>query len=161
VAIRYGTLDNGSYVALPLAENNRRVLVASPAYLAKHGPLRRLDDLLSHQCLLYTLNGHAYDNWVFAQWGIERKITVSSRLLCDDADVARRWAVDGMGIAYKSWIDVCADVLAGRLTVLLPEQPGVAAPLHLICPHRKQFSPAIRQLHGMLREHLQHITGLI
>lgn len=161
VAIRYGMLDTGSYVALPLAENNRRVLVASPAYLAKHGPIQRLEDLVLHHCLLYTLNGHAYDNWTFPQQGIDRKITVCGRFLCDDADVARRWAVDGMGIVYKSWIDVCADVLAGRLKVLLPEQPGEAAPLHLICPHRKQFSPAIRQLHGMLRQHLQHITGLL
>jgi len=161
VAIRYGMLDTGSYVALPLAENNRRVLVASPAYLAKHGPIQQLEDLVLHHCLLYTLNGHAYDNWTFPQQGIDRKITVCGRFLCDDADVARRWAVDGMGIVYKSWIDVCSDVLAGRLKVLLPEQPGEAAPLHLICPHRKQFSPAIRQLHGMLRQHLQHITGLL
>ncbi len=161
VAIRYGILDNGSYVALPLAENNRRVLVASPAYLAKYGSPQRLDDLVSHHCLLYALNGHAYDKWTFPQRGINRQISVGSRLSCDDADVARRWAVAGMGIVYKSWIDVCADVLAGRLKVLLPEQPGEAAPLHLICPHRKQFSPAIRQLHAMLRDHLQHITGLM
>ncbi len=82
-------------------------------------------------------------------------------MLCDDADLVRRWAVAGMGIAYKSWIDVSTDVLAGRLEVLLPEQPGEAVPLNLICPHRKQFSPAIRELHALLREHLKSITALM
>lgn len=161
VAIRYGVLENSSYVALPLAEDNRRVLVASPAYLKKHGSPTQLDDLVLHHCLLYTLNGHVYDKWSFPEEGVRRQLTVSSRMLCDDADLVRRWAVAGMGIAYKSWIDVSADVLAGRLDVLLPDQPGEAVPLNLICPHRKQFSPAIRELHGLLREHLKAITALM
>ncbi|EOI3503497.1 LysR family transcriptional regulator [Cronobacter dublinensis] len=159
VAIRYGVLENSSYVALPLAQDNRRVLTASPAYLEKHGRPQTLDDLVLHHCLLYTLNGHVYDKWSFPENGVKRQLTVSSRMLCDDADLARRWAVAGMGIAYKSWIDISADVLAGRLEVLLPEQPGEAVPLNLICPHRKQFSPAIRELHGLLRDHLTSLTA--
>lgn len=161
VAIRYGVLDNSSYVALPLAENNRRVLAASPAYLARHGRPASLDEVTQHHCLLFTLNSHAYDKWSFPENGTRRQLTVKSRLLCDDADVARRWAIEGMGIVYKSWIDLSADVQAGRLEILLPEQPGEAAPLNLICPHRKQFSPAIRQLHSTLRTHLTAITQLL
>lgn len=161
VAIRYGVLESNSYVALPLAEDNRRVLIASPAYLQKHGRPQQLDDLIRHHCLLYTLNGRAYDKWSFPENGIRRQVAVNSRMLCDDADLVRRWAVAGMGIAYKSWIDVSADVLAGRLEVLLPEQPGETVPLNLICPHRRQFSPAIRELHGLLRAHLTSITALL
>lgn len=161
VAIRYGVLENSSYVALPLAEDNRRVLTASPAYLQQHGRPQQLEDLLRHHCLLYSLNGHVYDKWSFPENGVRRQLTVSSRMLCDDADVARRWAVAGMGITYKSWIDVSADVLAGRLEILLPDRPGEAAPLNLICPHRKQFSPAIRELHRLLREQLKAITALM
>jgi len=161
VAIRYGVLENSSYVALPLAEDNRRVLAASPTYLQQHGRPQQLEDLLRHHCLLYSLNGHVYDKWSFPENGVRRQLTVSSRMLCDDADVVRRWAVAGMGIAYKSWIDVSADVLAGRLEILLPDRPGEAAPLSLICPHRKQFSPAIRELHRLLREQLKAITALM
>lgn len=79
----------------------------------------------------------------------DRIVAVRGCLLCDDADVVRRLAVDGEGIAYKSWLDVCADVRAGRLEVLL-DGAGQPAPLHLVCPHRRQFSPAIRQLHALL-----------
>lgn len=161
IAIRYGVLENSSYVALPLAEDNRRVLAASPDYLAKYGRPQRLDDLLHHHCLLYMLNGHAYDKWSFPDSGVRRQLKVNSRLMSDDADLARRWAIAGMGIVYKSWIDISADVLAGRLDVLLPEQPGEPAPLNLICPHRRQFSPAIRELHSQLRAHLKDITALL
>lgn len=89
VAIRYGVLENSSYVALPLAEDNRRVLVASPSYLNKNGRPRQLDDLVLHHCLLYTLNGHVYDKWSFPENGVRRQLTVCSRMLCDRG--AGRW----------------------------------------------------------------------
>lgn len=119
IAIRYGVLDNSSYVALPVAEDNRRVLAASPDYLAQHGRPKTLDEVVNHHCLLFTMNNQVYDKWSFPENGMRRQLIVKSRMLCDDADIARRWAVDGMGIVYKSWIDVSADVLAGRLEVLL------------------------------------------
>ena len=159
IAIRYGKLEDSSYVALPLAEDNRRIMVASPAYLDQHGRPQKLEDLAQHHCLPFVMGGHVYDKWTFPQEGMRRQITVKSRLLCDDAEVARRWAIDGMGIAYKSWIDVCEDIQQRRLERVLPEIPGESTPLHLICPHRKQFSPAIRALHSVLREHLRAITA--
>jgi DNA-binding transcriptional LysR family regulator len=159
IAIRYGAAENASYVALPLAEDNRRVLVASPDYLRRNGRPRSLDDLPRHQCLLYALSGRVYDRWGFPVNGERRQVAVSGSLSCDDADVARRWAIDGYGIAYKSWLDVCGDVRAGRLEVLLPEQPGEPVPLNLVCPHRKQFLPAIRRLHGVLKERITAYAG--
>jgi DNA-binding transcriptional LysR family regulator len=152
IALRYGMPENASYVALPLAPDNRRVLVASPEYFERHGRPLRLDDLAHHQCLLYVRGGRVYDEWVFPVGQDRRLVSVRGSLLCDDADVARRWAVEGRGIAYKSWIDVCADVRAGRLEIVLPAQLGEAAPLNLICPHRKQFVPAVRRLYAALAE---------
>nr|GEX65028.1 hypothetical protein [Tanacetum cinerariifolium] len=78
-------------------------------------------------------------------------VDVAIRYGVDDADLVRRWAVAGQGVAYKSWLDVCEDVRAGRLELLLPDYPGEPTPLNLVCPHRKQFSPAVQQLHSLLR----------
>ena len=152
IALRYGVAGQASYVALPLAERNRRVLVASPRYIERRGRPRALDELAMHDCLPYFLGGRVYDKWAFESSGAHRQVTVKGALLCDDADIARRWAVDGYGIAYKSWIDVCGDVSEGRLEVLIPDQPGELAPLNLVCPHRRQFSPAVRYLYAALRE---------
>ncbi len=159
IAIRYGIPDNRQYIAQPLAEENRRVLVASPDYLARCGQPHTPEQLAQHTCLLYSLKGHIYDKWAFPQAGGMQRIALTSQWLCDDADVVRRWAVAGHGIAYKSWIDVSEDVVAGRLKLLLTDIPGEPAPLYLICPHRKEFSPAIRLLRSELSRHLQEITG--
>ena len=152
IALRYGQIDDASYVALPVAPENRRVLVASPDYIARHGTPATLDALAGHNCLQYRLRGRTYDRWSFPLAEGARMVQVAGRLVSDDAEVVRRWALAGEGIAYKSWLDVSADVAQGRLEVLLPEVPGEPTPLHLVCPHRRQFSPAVKLLHALLEE---------
>ncbi|MDK6078891.1 LysR family transcriptional regulator [Massilia varians] len=152
IALRYGQIDDASYVALPVAPHNRRVLVASPAYLAQYGRPGSLDALVDHNCLQYRLRGRTYDRWSFPLAAGARLVQVSGRLVSDDAEVVRRWALAGEGIAYKSWLDVSQDVAQGRLEVLLPELPGEPTPLNLVCPHRRQFSLAVKLLHALVEE---------
>ena len=153
IALRYGRMDDASFVAMPLAPDNRRVLVAAPAYLARQGRPQTLQQLADHACLLYLLKGRVYDKWTFVDGaGRAQTIAVAGHLLSDDADVVRRWAVAGEGIAYKSWLDVSTDVRAGRLEVILPQVLGDSVPLQLVCPHRRQFSPAVQLLYRWLKE---------
>lgn len=152
IALRYGQIDDASYVALPVAPGNRRVLVVSPDYIARYGRPATLDDLAGHNCVQYRLRGRTYDRWSFPAPEGVRTVQVAGRLVSDDAEVVRRWALAGEGIAYKSWLDVSADVAQGRLEVLLPDVPGEPTPLHLVCPHRRQFSPAVKLLHALVEE---------
>ncbi|MDN5514159.1 MAG: LysR family transcriptional regulator, partial [Pseudomonas sp.] len=55
IALRYGAPEDSSLVALPVAPDNRRVLCAAPAYLARHGSPQSVEDLHQHNCLLYML----------------------------------------------------------------------------------------------------------
>lgn len=160
VAIRLGTMSDASFVALPLVPGNRRVLVASPSYLERRGAPASLEDLAGHDCLSWMLRGNAYDKWSFPVGDDGQVVQVKPVLVCDDADVVRRLAIEGHGIAYKSWLDVRDDIASGRLTQLLAGQPGEPAPLHFICPHRQQFSPAIRRLHAVLRERFDEIVAI-
>ncbi|MFZ5935416.1 LysR substrate-binding domain-containing protein [Pseudomonas sp. HS6-2] len=148
IAIRYGLNQDANYIALPLAPWNRRVVVAAPGYLARHGHPRTPDDLQQHDCLLYLQHNRVYDKWQLGN----RTVQVRGPLVSDDADVVRRWALEGEGIVYKSWLDVSANIAAGELEILLPEHQGEATPVTLVCPHRKQLSPAVTQLHLWLRE---------
>lgn len=152
IALRYGEPEDSNLVALPLAPGNRRVLCASPDYLAHHGTPRRVEDLTGHNCLLYLLGDRVHDRWRFVQGRRAQEVTVKGDRVSDDADAVRRWAVAGHGVSYKSWLDVAGDVAAGRLSLLLADHQGEAAPLNLICPHRAQVSPPVRLLHGFLRE---------
>ena len=106
IALRYGEPEDSSLVALPVAPNNRRVLCASPGYLARHGEPHQLEQLLQHNCLLYMLGTRVHDHWQFNDGKRELGLTVSGNRFSDDADVVRLWAVAGQGIAYKSWLDV-------------------------------------------------------
>lgn len=153
IAIRYGKQDDSSLIALPLAPDNRRVLVAAPAYLQRHGRPATLDDLRRHNCLRFSIDDTIHDRWTFCSGQAQDAVTVSvgGNRSADDADVVRRWAVAGLGIAYKSRLDVADDIRAGRLHVLLPEYAGEPAPLHLLCMHRSQVTPAVMHLRDFLR----------
>lgn len=154
IAIRYGEQSDSSLIAMPLAPANDRVLVASPSYLAQHGPLRSLDDLHQHNCLRFALEDGLHERWTFYRLPQREQVTVqvSGNRCADDAELVRRWAVAGLGIAYKSRLDLSADLAAGRLLALLPEVAGEATPLHLVCMHRAQVTPLVLQLRDFLRE---------
>ena len=151
IALRYGAPEDSSLVALPVAPENRRVLCASPSFLARHGSPRSVEELHQHNCLLYMLHGRAYDRWHFQDGKREVLMNVAGDRVCDDADVTRRWAVAGRGVVYKSWLDVAEDVCEGRLQVLLPNWLGEPTPLYLVCTHRAQLSKAVH----LLREFVQ------
>ena len=152
IVLRYGEPEDSSLVALPVAPDNRRVLCASPAYIARAGEPRQLEQLLQHKCLLYMLGTRVHDHWQFHDGKRELGLTVSGDRFSDDADVVRLWALAGAGIAYKSWLDVAADVRAGRLKVLMPELEGERAPLNMLCAHRAQLSKPVKLLRDMLSE---------
>ena len=151
IALRYGAPEDSSLVALPVAPDNRRVLCASPSYIAQHGSPQSVEELHQHNCLLYMLHGRAYDRWHFQDGKREVLMNVAGDRVCDDADVTRRWAVAGWGVVYKSWLDVAEDVREGRLQVLLPNWLGEPTPLYLVCAHRAQLSKAVH----LLREFVQ------
>lgn len=154
VAIRYGEQDDSSLIAMPIAPANDRVLVASPAYLQEHGPVLSLDDLQRHNCLRFALEDGMHDRWTFYRLPQREQVSVqvSGNRSADDAELVRRWAVAGLGVAYKSRLDLHEDLAAGRLQALLPEVAGEAAPLHLVCMHRAQVTPVVLQLRDFLRE---------
>ena len=150
VAIRSGKLGDSSLVSQQLA-SGRRVLVASPMYLAQHGTPQTPADLHAHNCLLFYLKQGLFNQWRFDDGKRSIEIKVQGDRMTDDAAVAREWAVAGAGIAYKSWIDVRSDVQAGRLVTVLDAYTQESLPLHAVYPHRNSASPTVRTLLAFLR----------
>lgn len=161
VAVRYGPPSDASFVALPLAPWNRRVLVASPGYVQRCGLPDSLDALADHACLSYALSSRIHDRWTFFDGDERRVVQVRGPVQSDDGEVIHRLALDGEGVVYKSWLDVGEDVRAGRLVQLLPQLRGEPAPLHLVCPHRGQYSSAVQQLHALLRQHCEALVATL
>ncbi len=155
LAIRYGKPEDSSMVAFKLATTDR-ILCASPTYLAKKGMPQTLEELQKHNCLLYQLNNRLYDQWELESSHDNEihKIRVSSNRCSNDADVVHRWAVTGKGVAYKSRLDMTEDLRAGRVIRVLPEYQSASMDLNLICPSRKQVTPAVLLLRDILRDKL-------
>ncbi|MBK0352374.1 LysR family transcriptional regulator [Leclercia adecarboxylata] len=151
IAFRYGMPEDASYIALPVAPDNRRVLVASPEWVARHGDLQHPDALSRVNALTFVLRGRLHDRWTFLRDGEMHSVNVSGSMMSDDAEVIRRLAVSGAGVAYKSWLDVAEDVRAGRLQVLMQDYQGESVPLNMICPHRKQLSTGVRLLYEAVK----------
>ena len=154
LVIRYGTPPDSDLVALPLAPDTRRVLVASPEYIQRHGEVRHPQELAQHNCLCYVLGDQVHQRWRFWQGGVAFDVDVRGDRQADDGEVVRRWALAGLGIAYKSQLDVQADLLAGGLTVLCPHWQGEPSPLNLLCADRRQLGPAVRLLQAFLAQRL-------
>lgn len=159
VAFRYGNNDDASFISLPVAPENRRVLVASPEWIARHGEPQTLEELSQHNALIYILRGRPFDRWSLSLDGVVQQQKVSGTVMSDDAEVIRRLAVAGEGIAYKSMLDVSGDLRAGRLRRLLPRYQGDVVPLNLICPHRKQLSAAVRLLYEEVKSHCEGLNA--
>ncbi|MGH1410973.1 MAG: substrate binding domain-containing protein, partial [Aeromonas sp.] len=161
VALRYGPLPDSSLVALPVLLRHHRILCASPAYVVRHGTPATPEDLTQHNCLIYQLGGYLYDRWRFSVNGEELSVQVSGNRTSDDSDIVRRWAIAGLGIIYKSSLDVAQDLLAGRLVQLCPQWQGEVVPLNLVCANRQRISPVIQALKSHLTKHSEQLLASI
>ena len=159
IAIRYGTPNDSALVALPLAEHNRRVVCASPAYLARHGVPQAPADLRRHNCLSFVLGETLHDRWTFERDGTSTTVPIKGDRVGDDGDLVRRWALAGYGIAYKSRYDVLSDLRAGRLVELLPDYVTEPSPLYLLCVHRMLLSPAVKRMREFLQERFRQFDA--
>lgn len=144
LALRYGHLADSSLIALPLAQL-QRVACAAPEYLAREGEPRHPDDLAAHATLCYMRQQRPVDRWRFFRGEESCEVTVTPRWTFGDAEMVRRWALRGRGIAYRIWADVAEDVAAGRLQRVLPQWRGEDVPLNLVYTERRQ-SPLLRAL---------------
>jgi DNA-binding transcriptional LysR family regulator len=159
LAVRYGTPEDSTLIVLPLAPDNRRVLVAAPTYLARHGRPSHPDELSQHNCLRFALSDTVHSRWTFHRDGASQVVSVKGDRVSDDGELVRRWAVKGQGIAYKSRIDVLEDLRAGRLEAVMTDYEAETAPLNLVCAHRLMLSPTVNALRELLVDRIERFLN--
>jgi DNA-binding transcriptional LysR family regulator len=97
-ALRIAVLEDSSLVARLIAPV-RRFVVASPAYIARHGRPRHPRDLASHPCLSY-LNRTGRDIWRFAhrKTGEECAVTPAGPLRGTSVEALLPTVLEGLAI---------------------------------------------------------------
>jgi DNA-binding transcriptional LysR family regulator len=111
-AVRVGDLPDSSLVSVRLADN-RRLCVATPAYLAQHGTPQHPSDLLHHRCLTLSSDASQTRGWAFKSSfpnqpeGPEvTHLRPNGPLDCSDGQVLHSWCLAGVGIAWRSTWEV-------------------------------------------------------
>jgi DNA-binding transcriptional LysR family regulator len=130
VAVRIGELTDSSLLATRVGAT-RRVVCASPAYLAARGKPQKPEDLKMHDCISLE-NLSTANAWRFVTGKGERTVPVRSRLFATTAESAIDAAIAGAGITRVLSYMVDSARRAGTLEFVLEEFEPPAWPIHIV-----------------------------
>ncbi|MDO8776425.1 MAG: LysR family transcriptional regulator [Burkholderiaceae bacterium] len=143
VAIRTREFEPDSNITIRRLANNRRVLTASPGYLASRGIPKGPDDLSEHDFLIYVYANNP--NTLQLTRGKETQVvSIQGLLESNDGQILRAAALDGLGILVQPSYIVYDDIVAGRLIPLLNEWTLPELQINIAFPSRKYLSAKVR-----------------
>ena len=147
-AVRVGDLPDSSLVSVRIADN-RRLCVATPAYLQRHGTPRHPSDLLQFDCLTLSSEASQIRGWAFRMptegGGTEvGYLKPGGPLDCSDGQVLHDWCLAGYGIAWRSTWEVEAEIAAGRLVEVLHDFAAPPNGIYVVFPQRKHMPLRVR-----------------
>ena len=147
VCVRFGEPADGRVIARRLA-GNRRLLCASPRYLAAHGVPQTPDDLRRCNCITIRQGDDAYGTWRLSDARApstgEETVKVRGNLTTNDGEIAVHWALDGHGILLRAEWDIARYLQSGRLVQVLPDYRTPDADIYCVYPRRHQLSQRVR-----------------
>lgn len=155
VAVRIGDLSDSGLHALKVAEV-RRVLVASPAYLAAHGTPANVPALHDHALLSFTGLDRARE-WRFGPGG-KVALRIEPRLTLNAADAAVRAAIDGLGIVRLLSYQTLEAVASGKLVTVFDELAPPPIPVHLVYQASRRASINVRALIDAARAYFSGVA---
>ncbi len=150
-AVRVGDFPDSSLVSLRLADN-RRLCVATPDYLRRHGTPRHPSDLVRFDCLTLSSEASQTRGWAFRVDGEVIYLRPAGPLDCSDGQVLRDWCLQGRGIAWRSTWEVEADIAQGHLVEVLAAYAAPPNGIYAVLPQRKHLPLRVR----LWVEHLRH-----
>jgi len=154
VCIRFGEPPDARVIARKIAPN-RRLLCATPAYLAKHGTPRVPHDLAQHNCIGIRQGDNAYGVWRLSAGKHTETIKVRGNLSTSDGEIAVNWALDGHGIVMRAEWDIAKYLRSGRLQQVLENYRTPPADIHAVYPQRHQLSGRVKAFVDFLAAHFE------
>ncbi|WP_090130230.1 LysR family transcriptional regulator [Limnohabitans sp. Rim11] len=158
-AVRVGDLPDSSLVSVRLSDN-RRLCVATPAYLQKHGTPKHPSDLMQHSCLTLSSDASQTRGWAFKAQNPEDSespevfhIRPHGPLDCSDGQVLHSWCLAGMGVAWRSTWEVENDIRSGKLVEVLADFAAPPNGIYGVFPQRKHLPLRLRLWIDFLKHH--------
>lgn len=164
-AVRVGEMPDSSLVSVRMADN-RRLCVASPAYLKRYGTPQHPTDLAKFACLTLSSDASQTRGWAFRVPRSAPKrpqdgdgpltdaagdgdyevvhLKPGGPLDCSDGQVLHDWCLNGFGIAWRSTWEVEAEIAAGTLVAVLQDFDAPANGIYAVFPQRKHLPLRVR-----------------
>jgi len=142
-AVRVGDLPDSSLISVRMADN-RRLCVATPAYLKRAGTPKHPDELLRHECLTLSSDASQTRGWAFLVDGALTHLRPSGRLDCSDGQVLHDWCAAGLGIAWRSTWEVEQEIAGGALVTLLDDFAAPPNGIYALFPHARHLALRVR-----------------
>jgi DNA-binding transcriptional LysR family regulator len=159
VAVRIGALAESSAVATRVGAV-RRIVVASPDYLAQRGTPQVPADLQAHAVVAFS--GIAgVEHWVFREAAGDASVAIRPRLVVTTAEAAIDAAKAGFGITRVLSYQAAEDVARGSLLRVLPAYEGDDVPIHLVYPGGRHPPPKLRAFLDFIMPRLRRRCGAI
>jgi DNA-binding transcriptional LysR family regulator len=153
VCVRFGEPPDARVIARMLAPN-RRLLCASPGYLAKHGTPRTPADLARHATIAIRQGDEGYGVWRLRSGKRSETVKVHGPLSSNDGEIAVQWALAGHGIVLRAEWDVARYLKSGRLREVLPNWQTPPADVYAVYPVQVQGAARVRAFVDFLAAHL-------
>lgn len=150
--LRVGGLLPQSMIARKLA-TNRRILCASPDYIARQGCPDSLEDLHKHRCIAIRERDQIPGQWLLQGPAGSRTLELRAPMSTNNGAVAKLWCLDGQGIMLRSAWNIKQELASGTLVQVLP---GFAqeADIHAIYSTRLETSAKLRACVTLLEQAL-------
>ncbi len=145
-------LENSSLIAKKLLVLDH-VLCCAPAYLERTGPLETPEDLRHHECVQFSLSGHA-DEWTFHRAGRSVTVPVNGRYKVTSSLAVRDALLSGFGVSMTPRLYVRDHLTTGALVPLIPDWTPMDTTLYAIHPSARHVQAKVRAFLDFLVETL-------
>ncbi len=141
VALRMGAMPDSNMTTRRIAEG-RRMVVATPAYLQRHGTPTSPDELTSHQAVIYTRGGG--ESWTFRKAGAEVPVVLQGRLKVTQAEGLREAVLCDLGLAVASEWLFAPEFRSGKVVAILQDWALPSTNLSAVYPTGRLASTKAR-----------------
>ena len=151
VCFRFGHPPDSRSIARLIAPN-KRILVASPAYIKEYGEPKSPSELIKHNCIGIRQGDEGYGLWRFSSGKGKSKneftdsAKVRGNLTTNDGGIAVNWALDGRGIVLRAEWDVTQHLKSGRLIQVIKNFETPDADIYAVYAERHKTSVRVKTL---------------
>ncbi len=155
VALRIGTLPDSNLISRKLGDM-RVMMVASPAYIKKHGAPKSIKELQNFNCIVDSVADYL-DRWPLLNKNTPVSVRVESNLSINNGELVREMAIAGLGITLLPDFFVTNDIKVGKLVPILKGKVDKQGIISAIYPQSRYLSSSVRVFVDYLVEHSKEL----